>query len=75
MDIFSECPRCGRMITIEWVVCPYCMKELEERRLYIKVYADSEPSEKAEKIYQTTPPQELKEIAECLMEYAESEDE
>lgn len=43
-------------------------------RLYIKVYADDEPSVKAEKLYQICEETENKEIAEWLKEYFPSVD-
>lgn len=41
----------------------------DENRLYIKIYADDEPSRKAEKLYQICNESERKEVAEWLKEY------
>ena len=56
--------------------CAYleCPKEpCEDNRLYIKVYADLEPQEKAEKLYQICEEEELKEVYEVLGEYCDIE--
>ena len=44
-------------------------------RLYIKVYADLDPQEKAEKLYQICrDAEELKEVCDWLLEYYKSEE-
>ena len=46
----------------------------DENRLYIKIYADDEPSVKAEKLYQICGETQSKEVAEWLKEYFPSAD-
>ena len=51
-------------------------EELSDKRLYFKIYCDSEPNEIAEKIYQLCDSREkLIEVWECIGEYIESESE
>ena len=42
----------------------------DDTKLYIKIYADSEPNEIAEKVYQISD-DKLLDIIECLKEYAD----
>ena len=50
------------------------MSEQDDNRLYIKIYADDEPSRKAEKLYQICGETESQEVAQWLKEYFPSED-
>ena len=50
-------------------------EEAEHNRLYIRIFVDYEPQEKAEKLYQICSSKELLEIAEHLKEYAEAKSE
>ena len=46
----------------------------DDNRLYIKIYADDEPSRKAEKLYQICGETENQEVAQWLKEYFSSAD-
>lgn len=48
--------------------------EQDDNRLYIKIYADDEPSRKAEKLYQICGETESQEVAQWLKEYFPSAD-
>ena len=48
--------------------------EQDDNRLYIKIYADDEPSRKAEKLYQICGEAERHEVAQWLKEYFPSAD-
>lgn len=50
------------------------MSEQDDNRLYIKIYADDEPSRKAEKLYQICGETENQEVAQWLKEYFPSVD-
>ena len=54
--------------------CLEYQMEHERRRLYIKIYADLSPEDKAEKMYQICEDYELKEVIANLKEYADLED-
>ena len=49
-------------------------EEKDKIRIYSKIFADEEPQDKAEKIYQICRSDELKKIIDWLIEYAESEE-
>lgn len=51
------------------------LEESDHKRLYIRVFVDYSPQEKAEKLYQICSGKELLEIAEHLKEYAEAKEE
>ena len=69
----------------QWILCELYRKIIhlpnvqpkqepcEDNRLYIKVYADLEPQEKAEKLYQICEENELREVYEWLGEYCDIE--
>ena len=50
------------------------MSEQDDNRLYIRIYADDEPSRKAEKLYQICGETESQEVAQWLKEYFPSAD-
>ena len=62
----------NRICDNKWV-CEYAINSLPtadaENRLYIKIYADDEPSVKAEKLYQICGETQNREVAEWLKEY------
>ena len=58
-------------------LCNIAIKALSadaENRLYIKIYADDEPSVKAEKLYQICDETQNRKVAEWLKEYFPSAD-
>lgn len=76
-DIEKSCGKCDLVMpNKEPILQAYKMamdalkqEPCEDNRLYSKVYADLEPQEKAEKLYQICGENELKEVYEVLGEY------
>lgn len=75
----DECMKCAeehRQLA-EWLKELKMYKSADEQdddRLYIKIYADDEPSRKAEKLYQICGETERQEVAQWLKEYFPSAD-